>query len=330
MIIYSSLIVVFILLIIVTYVMIFKYLQKKSKLNEKILIEDILKKIYNDTENNKKTDFVSLEKFFKKRKNNLQKILNELQRGELIIFEDYKISLTTKGFEYASNIVRTHRLYETYLAGVTNIKESKWHKNAEKMEHLLKSEEIDFIDAELGFPRYDPHGDPIPFYKKELPSVSSLNLNSTFENKFYKIIHIEDEPPDIYESLISMGLKPGIIIKVINADDESRKIEFEEKILELKKELFNYINVSEISEEFYNRHHLRSLSNLKIGESAVVKEISSDCMGKQRRRLMDFGILPGTKIWVEMESPSGNLRAYNIRGAIIALRKQQTNLIFIE
>jgi len=72
-----------------------------------------------------------------------------------------------------------------------------------------------------------------------------------------------------------------------------------------------------------------SLSTLKVGERAEVLRLSPACRGQQRRRLMDLGIVPGTVISVEMRSPAGDPRAYNIRGATIALRKNQAELIHI-
>ena len=72
-----------------------------------------------------------------------------------------------------------------------------------------------------------------------------------------------------------------------------------------------------------------SLADLQPGQRARVVSLSAACRGAERRRFMDLGILPGTLISAEMSNPSGDPIAYRIRGALIALRKDQANLIQI-
>ena len=72
-----------------------------------------------------------------------------------------------------------------------------------------------------------------------------------------------------------------------------------------------------------------TLSDLKPGQQAEVINISENCQGAERRRFMDLGILPGTLITAEMRSPSGDPTAYIIRDAMIALRREQAQLINI-
>jgi DtxR family Mn-dependent transcriptional regulator len=72
------------------------------------------------------------------------------------------------------------------------------------------------------------------------------------------------------------------------------------------------------------------LSQLPLGETAEVIRISSNCRGAERRRFMDLGILPGTAVTAEMCSPSGEPTAYRIRDAIIALRSNQANHIYVK
>jgi DtxR family Mn-dependent transcriptional regulator len=71
------------------------------------------------------------------------------------------------------------------------------------------------------------------------------------------------------------------------------------------------------------------LSSLMPGEAGEVAGISRACHGPERRRLMDLGILPGTPIEAEMSSPSGDPTAYRVRGALIALRREQADLIHV-
>jgi DtxR family Mn-dependent transcriptional regulator len=72
------------------------------------------------------------------------------------------------------------------------------------------------------------------------------------------------------------------------------------------------------------------LSALRPGDEARVLAISWRCRGPERRRLMDLGVLPGTRIRAEMKSPTGDPTAYRVRDALIALRAEQAELIRVE
>jgi Fe2+ transport system protein FeoA len=71
-----------------------------------------------------------------------------------------------------------------------------------------------------------------------------------------------------------------------------------------------------------------TLADLKPGQSGAVTELRSQ--GPERRRMMDLGIVPGTIIAAEMSSPMGDPVAYRVRGALVALRREQANLILIQ
>ncbi|MGD9375983.1 MAG: FeoA family protein, partial [Anaerolineae bacterium] len=71
------------------------------------------------------------------------------------------------------------------------------------------------------------------------------------------------------------------------------------------------------------------LSDLEPGEKAVVAGLSPSCRGSERRRFLDLGILPGTAVEAEMISPSGDPTAYRVRGALLALRREQAEYIRI-
>jgi ferrous iron transport protein A len=71
----------------------------------------------------------------------------------------------------------------------------------------------------------------------------------------------------------------------------------------------------------------RTLADLLPGQSGVVRELRSQ--GPERRRMMDLGMVPGTVIVVEMNSPLGDPVAYRVRGALVALRREQARLVLI-
>jgi DtxR family Mn-dependent transcriptional regulator len=78
------------------------------------------------------------------------------------------------------------------------------------------------------------------------------------------------------------------------------------------------------------RDTVESLADLLPGETARVVDISSACQGTQRRRLLDLGVVRGTEITAEMRSAGGDPTAYRIRGALIALRREQAGRILVE
>ena len=71
------------------------------------------------------------------------------------------------------------------------------------------------------------------------------------------------------------------------------------------------------------------LSDLVVGQKATVKNISEECQGIERRRLMDLGFIPGSIVEVAIKSPFRDPTAYRIKGAMIALRDRQADLINI-
>ena len=72
---------------------------------------------------------------------------------------------------------------------------------------------------------------------------------------------------------------------------------------------------------------LETLARLEPGQQAMVVRLSPNCRGLERRRLMDHGILPGTIVKAQLRSPSGDPTAFQIRGALIALRAEQSSHI---
>jgi DtxR family transcriptional regulator, Mn-dependent transcriptional regulator len=76
-----------------------------------------------------------------------------------------------------------------------------------------------------------------------------------------------------------------------------------------------------------NKDGYFSLSSLKSGQRAVVKSISSDCKGLERRRLLDLGFVPGSEVELAITGPFSDPKAYKVKGTVIALRKEQADCI---
>jgi len=257
-------------------------------------------------------------------------LLAGMERDNLLEIEKGKIQLTSGGRDSALHIIRAHRLWERYLAEETGYAAADWHSQAERHEHLLTPEQANSLAARLGNPIFDPHGDPIPTADGKMPDRKGVPITDLNENDYAEIIHLEDEPVEVYKELIKSGLYLGMHLRIKNITDKSIRIEANGKELEIKVEYGRNISVATVSVEKQLDRNVRSLSSLKVGESGKIVGISSAIRGKQRRRLLDFGIVPGTVITPRLVSLTGDPVAYNIRGASIALRKEQTDMILVE
>jgi DtxR family Mn-dependent transcriptional regulator len=193
---------------------------------------------------------------------------------------------------------------------------------------LLTPEQTEALAATLGHPTHDPHGDAIPNADGTLEGDEGQSLNAVDPETPLLITHIEDEPEMVYRQLVALGLRPGMRAFVI--DKSATRIRFwadgNEQILApvlaeniSVKPLPEFRTADLVEEEF--------LSGLRPGERTRVVGLSPACRGPERRRLLDLGFVPGTVVEVDMVSPAGDPTAYRVRGAVVALRREQANLI---
>ncbi|MFA5834733.1 MAG: metal-dependent transcriptional regulator [Bacteroidota bacterium] len=258
-------------------------------------------------------------------------LLTRLSTMGLLLTNDNGVKLTADGRSYALRIIRVHRLWERYLADETSVPPTEWHSSAELAEHNLSASEAEALAAQIGNPNFDPHGDPIPTPSGELPPKKGHSLLSLNGGEFAVITHIEDEPEAVYAQLVAQGLYVGMQVMMIERSNERVRFAADGEEIVLAPLLTNNLTVAAITEEEHLiTSPLEALGSLKIGEEAKVLTISKAMRGQQRRRLMDLGVVPGTIIKAEMTSASGDPTAYNIRGALVALRQQHANMIFIE
>src|ERR1700712_5300274 len=112
-------------------------------------------------------------------------MLKKLSDKELINYAKYQgVTLTPAGQKIAIGIIRKHRLWEYFLVEKLNFKWDQVHDMAEEMEHISSVELIDRLDKFMGYPKHDPHGDPIPdskgqFKKYELKPVALVGVNES-------------------------------------------------------------------------------------------------------------------------------------------------------
>lgn len=296
--------------------------------SDQIVAEDILKTLFQIEYDGKQADAALISARCVKSQELVQKLIHVLIEHDYIKRERDFYHLTEKGNKFALMLIRAHRVCETYLARETGISPDEWHRRAHEMEHRLSFDEINRLSDKLGNPRFDPHGDPIPTRDGKLSQISGTPLPDWEVGKNAIVLHVEDEPESAYKRLADVGLFPGI--RVIITRKEPSEIELLVEGKAVKIDVCDAVSVlvtdlpSDVKEE-----NLQRLSELKPGESATIRGLLPSCVGLERLRLLDLGIVRGSRITCEFTSAFNSPLAYRVRGALIALRKEQADKVLI-
>jgi DtxR family Mn-dependent transcriptional regulator len=257
-------------------------------------------------------------------------LLSKLESSGLTHWSEGRYRLTKEGLNYARHVIRAHRLYEAHLAQETGLSEDRWHEAAERAEHDISDAELDAMAQRLGDPRYDPHGDPIPTPDGVMPPIGGVPLLGSPVGWEGRIVHVEDEPPNLYAEIVARGLAPGMRLRVLAADEDHIRINAEGREIDLSGPMALRVMAKDLDPDETFDERVTRLTMLKPGERAAIVGLSPACRGHERNRLLDLGVVPGSDIEVDMASPSGNPVAYVIRGASIALRTDQAERILIK
>ncbi|MBI3193762.1 MAG: FeoA domain-containing protein [Ignavibacteriae bacterium] len=304
---------------------------RKQLGTKRVLIEDALKHIYDCEYKNINCTTESIAGTLHISTNESAALLTRLSSLGLLTTRENGVSLTKEGSSYALRIIRVHRLWERYLADETSVPPTKWHSSAERAEHKLTASQTETLAAQIGNPHFDPHGDPIPTPSGEVPPRKGKPMLMMNEREFGVITHIEDEPEAVYAQLVAHGLYVGMQVMMLEPTNEHVRFVADGDEIILLPLLTNNITVAPFMEEAERITSPQEvLSSLSIGEEAKVLGISKALRSPQRRRLMDLGVVPGTTIRAELKNASGDPTAYNIRGALVALRQQHAGMIFIQ
>lgn len=306
------------------------YYRKLNQNSKRVLIEDALKHIYDYESHKLNVTLNSIAGNLNISADKASKIVQSLKKLKLVKLNNQLITLTEDGKTYALRVIRVHRLWENYLAEETGLKEIDWHDEAEKVEHLLSQEDADILSAKMGNPKFDPHGDPIPANDGSYFFNKGKLLNNIEIGQVVKILHIEDEPKTIYTQLIDQGFYPGKEIKIVARSDEKITIAADGEEIKLSLLFASKVSVEILLEQEFSNEKIKTLVDLKPGETAKVIKVAPICRGQQRRRLLDFGIVPGASITVHMNNPLKDPIAYLVKDTIVALRKNQAKLVLIK
>lgn len=307
----------------------FWIIKNNYRLNEKTVIEDILKLLYHFENKGKEATINNVTRSLKFSDDAIVDAIKSMSINELIEQQGETLNLTNEGRNYALRIIRVHRLWEKYLAEKTGFDKKEWHDRAEDMEHKLSHEETNLLATQLGHPMFDPHGDPIPTHLGKVAEVKGDLLSSLPVNTMGQITHIEDEPDVIYKQILAENIHIGSQIRVVESNTERIVFYAEGEEFKLAPVVASNITVDVFEKEAIVEEDASRLSSLQENETAKILGISKECRGEARRRLLDLGFVKGASIEINMVSPLKNPKAYLIKGTSIALRDDQASKILI-
>jgi DtxR family transcriptional regulator, Mn-dependent transcriptional regulator len=188
-------------------------------------IENYLKTIYNLSRDNKAAvGNFQLAKKLNIKPSSVTESLRKLHELKYVIYEkSYGTRLTAIGAKMALNIVRRHRIWETYLAKELGFGWDEVHEIAEELEHVQNDKLIKKLSEILGNPNYDPHGDPIPDEKGKIKKANFMSLAAVKVKYHYKIMGVSDHSSAFLKHLEKNKLIIGatITIKSIEEFDQS-------------------------------------------------------------------------------------------------------------
>jgi len=151
--------------------------------------------------------------------------LRKLHELKYIVYEkSYGSRLTTSGSKLALDIIRRHRIWETYLAKELGFGWDEVHAIAEELEHVNNVKLINKLASILGNPIYDPHGDPIPDEKGKIQKSNFIKLSETKLKLNYKVMGVTDHSTTFLKYLEKHNLIIGANINVKTIEDFDNSI----------------------------------------------------------------------------------------------------------
>jgi DtxR family transcriptional regulator, Mn-dependent transcriptional regulator len=124
------------------------------------------------------------------------------------------VRLTEAGRRVALSVLRKHRLVETFLVNVLKMDWAAVHAEAEQLEHAISDDVLDRLDALLGHPSADPHGDPIPSRQGKLSSQVYATLATCAVAKPLRVVRITEQSAEFLRFAEQHGLLPGAMVRV--------------------------------------------------------------------------------------------------------------------
>lgn len=159
-------------------------------------------------------------------------MLQKLSQKKLVEYEKYHgVTLSKKGEKVALSIIRKHRLWEMFLVEKLAFGWDEVHDVAEQLEHIHSEKLIAEIDRFLNYPKFDPHGDPIPDVNGRFSLNKSVGLNTFQKGQRGKLTGVIDHAPIFLRYLEELGIRLGVslFVEQVTPFDRSMQIKIGNK-----------------------------------------------------------------------------------------------------
>jgi DtxR family Mn-dependent transcriptional regulator len=127
-------------------------------------------------------------------------------------------SLTDAGNKLALHVLRRHRLVELFLVRIVGLDWSEVHDEAEELEHVISEKVLERIDALLGRPKVDPHGDPIPDAAGQVAHTAMHPLSGCADGDTICVERVNNQDPKFLRVITELCLLPGTVHRVTKND----------------------------------------------------------------------------------------------------------------
>lgn len=295
----------------------------RSRLPQLIEMEDALKEIYNIQQGEASVEAGALAEALGISVETAKGLMGVLvasgwAEGDVSV----GIRLTMQGRERAQELIRAHRLWERYLVDREGMPLEVIHAEANIREHEMTPDEVAKLDADLGHPAWDPHGDIIPDAGCRVPPPAGSPLTDCMPGDRLRILHVEDEPPALFAQLVAMGFGPGVEVEVVEHQPRYLTVRVAGSPLTLATAAAERIHAVPVPVLPV------PLGELPVGVRARVVEVKGG--GKHQRRMLDMGLVPGAEVTVLRKAPLGDPTEYRVKGTAVALRRSDADTILVE
>ncbi len=178
--------------------------------------ENYLKAIHHLVENSKKGATTNaIAERLNTKPASVTDMLKKLSDKQLLVYRKYHgVKLTPEGEKVAIRTVRKHRLWEVFLVKKLDFGWEEVHEIAEQLEHIQSTKLTNKLDEFLGYPKYDPHGDPIPDWNGIFPNRSDQTLTECAVGDLVIMKGVKDTDPEFLKYLKKVKLTLGEEIRV--------------------------------------------------------------------------------------------------------------------
>ncbi len=185
--------------------------------------ENYLKAIYHLSERSNQVITSDIADMLNIRSATVTSMLKKLSTAKLIRYERYHgVELTEKGRNASIRIIRKHRLWELFLVQKMNFRWDEVHVIAEQLEHIQSDELIDRLDMMLGYPKSDPHGDPIPDRHGVIGKNKAVPLLGLQSGAITIVAGVADTSDAFLKHLNKLGISLGVRVDVHNVEPYDR------------------------------------------------------------------------------------------------------------